>query len=189
VPDGATELLDLGGGHGRYALAFCRRYQRLRARVLDLARTAGPPEPIRATAAHRNRVAFEIADIRTVPIPEDSCDVILLANVVHHFDETINRRLMQTAANALRAGGALIVVDAVRPRSLARLGQLESLLDLYFGAVSGAGLWAVEDIREWMEAAGGLELLPTKTMRRLPCCKMQVARKPGRQGVSTRAAP
>jgi SAM-dependent methyltransferase len=188
VPDGATDLLDLGGGHGAYAMAFCRRYQGLRARVLDLALTAGLPASTFASDSDRNRVAFEIADIRTVPIPEDSCDVILLANVVHHFDEAINRRLMQTAAGALRAGGALIVIDAVRPRSLARLGQLESLLDLYFGAASGAGLWAVEDIREWMAATGGLELLPIKTMRRMPCCKMQIARKPRRHSVSTRAA-
>ena len=112
----------------------------------------------------------------------------LLANVVHHFDEAINRRLMQTAAGAFRDGGALIVIDAVRPRSLARLGQLESLLDLYFGAASGAGLWAIEDIRDWMATAGDLELLPIKTMRRMPCCKMQIARKPRRHSVSTRAA-
>jgi SAM-dependent methyltransferase len=95
VPDGATDLLDLGGGHGAYAMAFCRRYQGLRARVLDLALTAGLPASTFASDSDRNRVAFEIADIRTVPIPEDSCDVILLANVVHHFDEAINRRLMR----------------------------------------------------------------------------------------------
>jgi SAM-dependent methyltransferase len=188
VPHGATDLLDLGGGHGAYSMAFCRRYQSLRARVLDLRRTAWVPEPTLALDSDRNRVAFELADIRTVPIPENSYDVILLANVVHHFDEAINRRLIQTAASALRAGGALIVIDAVRPRSLAGLGQLESLLDLYFGAASGSGLWGVEDIREWMTAAGGLELLATKTMRRMPCCKMQIAKKPKRESASLRAS-
>jgi SAM-dependent methyltransferase len=176
LPDGATDLLDLGGGHGAYAIAFCRRYQALRARVLDLARTVASAEPTLDSDLDRRRVAFEIADIRTAPIPRNSCDVILLANVAHHFDEPIIRRLMQTAASALRRGGALIVIDAVRPRSLARLGQLESLLDLYFGAASGAGLWAIEDIREWI-ASAGLELLPAKTLRRMPCCKMQIARK------------
>jgi SAM-dependent methyltransferase len=176
LPEGATDLLDLGGGHGAYSVAFCRRYPTLRARVLDLARTEGLSEPTLASNADRSRVKFEIADIRTVPIPENSCDVILMANVVHHFDEAINRRLMRTVARALRAGGALIVIDFVRPRALARLGQLEGLLDLYFGAASGAGLWTIEDIRKWVSDAGNLELLPPKTMRRMPYCKMQVAR-------------
>ena len=184
VPNGATDLLDLGGGHGAYSVAFCRRYRTLRARVLDLRKATARAEPATASDPSRNRVAFEIADIRTAPIPENCCDVILLANVVHHFDEATNRRLIQTAASALRAGGTLIVVDAVRPRALARLGQLESLLDFYFGAASGAGLWAIEDIREWM-AAGGLDLLPAKTMRRMRFCKMQVARKQGSPPTST----
>jgi hypothetical protein len=109
----------------------------------------------------------------------------LLANVAHHFNEPINRQLMQTAANALRDGGALIVIDAVRPLSVPRVSQLEGLLDLYFGATSGAGLWTIEDIRQWI-ASAGLQLSPAKTMRRMPCCKMQIAKKS--PGVSRKVA-
>jgi hypothetical protein len=37
LPAGATQMLDLGGGHGLYSLTLCTRYPNLRARVLDLA--------------------------------------------------------------------------------------------------------------------------------------------------------
>src|ERR1700730_5795258 len=44
LPRHAVDLLDLGGGHGLYSIAFCRRYRHLHARVLDLAATNGELE-------------------------------------------------------------------------------------------------------------------------------------------------
>lgn len=178
LPPHAKDLLDLGGGHGLYSFAFCRRYPSLQARVLDLDTNVGEREAKAMPSEISGRVQFGVADIRTVPLPPSSSDVILLANVVHHFDDATNRELMQRAAAALRRGGVVIVIDAVRPLSLRETGQLEGLLDLYFGAASGVGLRPVEYIREWMLQAG-LTLWPAKTLRRMPVCKMQVARRVG----------
>jgi hypothetical protein len=83
---------------------------------------------------------------------------------------------MQRVAMALRPGGIVIVIDAIRPSSLQQTAQLEGLLDLYFGAASGAGLWTIEEIQDWSRKAG-LTVLPPKALRRLPICRMQVARK------------
>jgi len=176
LPPHATDLLDLGGGHGLYSVAFCRRYPNLRARVLDLATTAGEQEAKRSPDSVCSRVQFEVGDIRTVSLQPYSTDVILLANVVHHFDCPTNRRLMQRVAMALRPGGTVIVIDAFRPYSLQQTNQLEGLLDLYFGAASGVGLWTIEEIQDWSRKAG-LETLPPRTLRRMPICSMQVARK------------
>jgi hypothetical protein len=49
LPLGATDLLDLGGGG--CAIAFCRRYHNLRARVLDLTITARDTEQKRGSGA------------------------------------------------------------------------------------------------------------------------------------------
>lgn len=176
LPAHATDLLDLGGGHGLYSVAFCRRYPNLRARVMDLATTIGELEAKRASDRAYNRVQFEVRDIRTVSLPPHSTDVILLANVLHHFDCLTNCSLLQRAGMALRPGGIVIVIDAFRPSSLQQTGQLEGLLDLYFGAASGVGLWTLEDIQKWSRKAG-LETLPPSTLRRMPICRMQVARK------------
>jgi 2-polyprenyl-3-methyl-5-hydroxy-6-metoxy-1,4-benzoquinol methylase len=102
--------------------------------------------------------------------------VILLANVVHHFDEPTNCSLLQRVATALRPGGIVVVIDAVRPSSIEQTGQLEGLLDLYFGAASGVGLWTIEEIQEWSRKAGFV-VSPPKALRRMPACKIQVARK------------
>jgi SAM-dependent methyltransferase len=177
LPAHATELLDLGGGHGLYSIAFCKRYRDLRARVLDLATTTlGELGARREPDSVYRRVQFEVGDIRNVPLIANSTDVILLANVVHHFDDATNRSLMQRTATALRPGGIVIVIDAIRPSSLEQTGQLEGLLDLYFGAASGVGLWTLDGIQEWIRSAG-LAVLPPKALRRMPICWIQVARK------------
>jgi ubiquinone/menaquinone biosynthesis C-methylase UbiE len=176
LPCHAMDLLDLGGGHGLYSVAFCMRYRHLHARVLDLATTIGELETNRASDSASSRVQFEVGDIRTIPLQPSSTDVILLANVVHHFDEPTNRSLLQRVATALRPGGIVVVIDAVRPSSIEQTGQLKALLDLYFGAASGVGLWTIEEIQEWSRKAG-LVMSPPKALRRIPACKIQVARK------------
>ena len=44
VPCGATDMIDVGGSHGHYSVALCRRHPRLRSVVLDL------PEAVRVAA-------------------------------------------------------------------------------------------------------------------------------------------
>jgi SAM-dependent methyltransferase len=176
LPPHAKDLLDLGGGHGSFSIAFCRRYGDVRARVLDLVVSVGVTRAALAPDDIKNRVQFEVGDIRTVVLQPNSADVVLLANVLHHFDETTNRSLVKRMAVALRPGGIAIVIDAVRPSSLEQTGQVEGLLDLYFGASSGVGLWTIENIREWSEDSG-LTVLPAKPLRRMPMCSMQIVRK------------
>jgi SAM-dependent methyltransferase len=176
MPRDATDLLDLGGGHGLYSFAFCDRYPRLRARVLDLAATGGNSGSSSMPDSPWARVEFQVADIRTAELPAASCDTVLLANVLHHFDEATNRDLLQRAARSLRPGGMVIALDAVRPAAIARSEQLEALFDLYFGATSGAGLWTIEQLRLWQQDAG-LQPMPPITLRLLPFCKMQAALK------------
>jgi SAM-dependent methyltransferase len=174
---GATDLLDLGGGHGHYAVAFCRRYRNLRAKVLDISIATGEQEARRASDQAYDRVKFEAGDIRITPLERCSTDAVLLANVMHHFDEATNRSLIQRIATALRPGGLVVLVDAMRSDLPEETSQLEGLLDLYFAATSGAGLWTIAKVQEWAREAG-LAVMPPNSIRHMPFCKMQIARKP-----------
>jgi SAM-dependent methyltransferase len=175
VPAGASEMLDLGGGHGLYSLALCERYPDLRSRVLDLA-TPLKNEMLMAFSGPDTRVRFEKSDILAAPFDADSADLVLLANVIHHFDESTNRCLIHRIASALRPGGFLVVLDIMRADSVAASRQIEALMDLYFGAASGAQLWTVIEIQGWQQDVGLLPLSPVT--RLLPECKIQSAQKP-----------
>jgi SAM-dependent methyltransferase len=170
-------MLDLGGGHGAYSVAFCERYPNLRARVLDLAPASADCRALpNGNCSGAARVHFESVDIRQAPLELESVDIILMANVVHHFDEATNLELFRRAGAALKPGGTLIALDVMRT-SGARCGQIESLLELYFGCASGGRLWTVDEIRAWHLQAG-LRVLPAKSLRLLPQCQLQAARKP-----------
>ncbi|HYL62528.1 MAG TPA: class I SAM-dependent methyltransferase, partial [Candidatus Methylomirabilis sp.] len=174
-PD-ATDLLDLGGGHGHYAVAFCRRYHNLQARVLDISIATGEREAQDASEEAYSRVKFEEGDIRIAPLERCSTDAVLLANVMHHFDEATNRSLLQRVAAALRPGGLVVAVDAMRSTLPEETSQLEGLLDLYFAATSGAGLWTIGKVQEWAREAG-LAVMPSISIRHMPFCKVQIAKK------------
>ena len=176
LPRGATDLLDLGGGHGLYSFAFCEKYPDLRAQVLDLDVTFGTAQGSRKRQPSRNRVRFITGDLRTTELAEASYDVVLLANVLHHLDDRTVQRTFAQVARALRSGGVLVALDAVRPASISAAGQVEALLDLYFGSASGAGLWTLDQIRCFQKEAG-LALMPPVAMRCAPFMKMQIARR------------
>ena len=55
VPAGATSMLDIGGSHGYYSVCACRRYEGLRATILDLPQAIEHAAPIAARhrAIHR----------------------------------------------------------------------------------------------------------------------------------------
>ena len=111
----------------------------------------------------------------------DSADLVLLANVNRHFDESTKRRLFRRIADALRPGGFLIVLDSMRAGSVTESRQIEALLDLYFGAASGAQLWTVEEIQSWQQEAGLQPLCPVELCL-LPDRKILSAQKLANRG-------
>jgi len=182
VPAAASRMLDLGGGHGLYSLALCDRYPDLRSRVLDLATPLQQETSARRLGASA-RVQFEKANILMAPLEPESADLVLLANVIHHFDESANRQLFDRVATSLRPGGLLVVLDVIRAASIGKSRQIEALMDLYFGAASGGQLWSVAEIQRWQRVAGLSPLSPV-ALRLLPDCKIQSGLKFAKRGHS-----
>ena len=177
LPSGATRMLDLGGGHGVFSLALCNAHRNLRSRVLDLAIPLQHSASTVFSKSASESVAFEVADVRTVGLGVASVDVVLIANLTHHFDDSTNRELLKRVAKALAAGGIVIVLDLVRAPSVDQAEQFDALMDVYFGAASGSQLWTVDQVREWQLESGLIPQRPL-SMSLLPACKILIARKP-----------
>ena len=65
VPRGARAMLDIGGSHGFFAVALCRRHPGLRAEILDLPEAVAQAAPILAREGLGDRVVHRIGDART----------------------------------------------------------------------------------------------------------------------------
>ena len=154
VQKGATAMLDIGGGHGAYSVAFCREHQELRATILDLPPAVAAAAPILAEAKMGNRVLHRAGDALTDDFGDEAFDLIFIAHLVHHFDAATNAAIVRHAAAALRPKGRLAILDVLRPASPHAGGQTGALLDLYFAITSNSGTWSADEIDGWFRDAG-----------------------------------
>jgi len=177
MPKGARAILDVGGSHGYYSVALCRRHRALRATILDLPQAIEHAAPILAREHMGDRVAYRAGDARTADLGCEVYDLVFISQLVHHFDDATNRDLARRAARALRPGGYLVIMEAIRRQYPGEGGQVAGLLDLYFAFTSRAGTWSFEEMAGWQQDAG-LQPLPQIRFLRLPGYGAQAGLKP-----------
>jgi len=153
VPAGARRMLDIGGAHGFYAVALCRKHPSLVATILDLPEAIGQAAPILAAEGMGERIRHQAGDALADDLGEDAYDLILISNLVHHFSGRQNRDLVARAARALVPGGMLVIQDLIRPRSPNNGDQAGQVLNLFFALTSTSGTWAVSEIQGWLREA------------------------------------
>ncbi|MHB8835504.1 MAG: class I SAM-dependent methyltransferase [Candidatus Methylomirabilia bacterium] len=176
IPAGARRLLDLGGGHGCYSTAFCRRYPGLSAIVLDWAQARDVAEKTIAAAGMRERVSFLAADLWQDEYPGD-CDVVLLFNLVRVFPAERSEALVRRAVAALRPGGLAVVVDHhLRPRASRFQRAIAAVIALELFNATPGRLHEPDAVARWLLAAG-CSRPDTRYLRRSPGSYLLTARK------------
>ena len=178
VPKNARDMLDIGGSHGYYSVAVCRRHKRLKAVVLDLPEAVEHAAPILADEGMGERVVHRAGDALADDLGTDAYDVVLISQLVHHFSDEQNRELAARVARALRPGGVYAILDAFRSPSAEDAGQTGALLDFYFALTSQSGTWSPEEMASWQRAAG---LRPRRPIhfRTVPGLGIQASEAPG----------
>jgi SAM-dependent methyltransferase len=177
LPRGGRAMLDIGGSHGYYSVAICRRHPGLRATVLDLPQAIEHAAPLLARERLGDRVVHCAGDALRDDLGCEVYDLVLIAQLAHHFDDTTNRELTRRAARSLRPGGALVILEAIRGETPGAGGQVASLLDLYFAFTSRAGIWPLDQLVRWQRDAGLIPQPPIRILR-LPGHVLQMGIKP-----------
>lgn len=109
LPDDATTLIDVGGGHGHFSSAFCREYPDLSATVFDTPEVESIVHETRATDGLGDRLTFTAGDYFSDELP--TSDVALLFNVIHAHSPAENLALFERVRSALEPDGRLVVLD------------------------------------------------------------------------------
>lgn len=106
-----THLLDVAGGSGIYACAIVARHPHLRATVFE----KPPVDTVAARAIAKrgftDRVAVTAGDLFADELP-GGCDLHLISNVLHDWDEAAVKAILAKSFRALKPGGTLVVHDA-----------------------------------------------------------------------------
>ena len=108
--DGATRLLDVGGGSGAFSIAFCDRHPALRTTVLDFPAVLDVARGYRDAAGLARRVELVAGDAVAIPWPGDQ-DVVLLSYLLSALGDAEIDEVLARAHAALRPGGLLVVHD------------------------------------------------------------------------------
>jgi SAM-dependent methyltransferase len=154
LPDTAQAMLDIGGSHGYFSVAICRRNPQLRATVLDLPEAVKQAAPLLAKEGMGDRVVHRAGNALTDDLGADVYDLVFMASLVHHFDAATNRQLMARIARSLRPGGIVAIWEPVPQDRNGKIRQMGALFDLFFGFTSEAGTWPVTEVADWFRQAG-----------------------------------
>jgi predicted O-methyltransferase YrrM len=179
LPRAAREMLDVGGSHGYYSVAICRRYPRLRATILELPEAIEHASPLLAKEGMGERVIYRPGNALTEDFGTEVYDLVFLAALVHHFDAETNRQLIQRIARALRPGGIVAIWEPLRQNRAGKIQQIGGLLDLFFGLFSEAGTWSAAEVAGWFRDAR-LKALKARSPRMVSGLALHVGQKPTR---------
>jgi SAM-dependent methyltransferase len=177
LPRTAVRMLDIGGGHGYFSVAICRRHPQLQAIILDLPEAIKYAAPLLAQEDMGERVVHRAGNVLTEDLGIAAYDLVFMAAVVHHFDDGTNRQLMQRIGRALKPGGIVAIWEPVRQNPAGKIRQVGGLMDLFFGFFSEAGTWSAADVASWFREAR-LEAQRSRSPLMMPDLALHVGRKP-----------
>lgn len=142
---GAASVLDLGGGHGEYAVEFARRGLKAtlqdRPAMVEIGRSAG-----RLEAAGVELVAGDFFET----LPGARFDVVFVSGVTHTMPGERVGELFRRAASVAAPGGLLAVQTFLRGRH--RICAVFAVQMLSTGG--GGDTHAEDDYRRWLADAG-----------------------------------
>jgi len=145
-------LLDIAGGSAIYACSLAARFPHLAASVLE----KPPVDRIAARAIEArgfaDRVQVISGDMLGGPLPGGH-DVHLFSNVLHDWDETVVRQLLQASARALPAGGLIVVHEAFLNGDKTGPLHIAGYSVLLLHACQGR-CYSVTEMESWLAEAG-----------------------------------
>lgn len=107
---GSERLLDLGGGAGTNAIAFCQVYAQLRATVFDLPATLKLTEKTVKDAGFESRITLHPGDFNRDHLG-GPYEVVLMSDILHYQTFQMNQELVKKVFASLAPGGRLIIKD------------------------------------------------------------------------------
>jgi SAM-dependent methyltransferase len=146
-------LLDLGGGLGSFATAFCLRSPRLQATVVEHPRTVPLARRAITQAGLVKRVRVIGLDFANEPLPQ-GFDTVFVSNVLHSHSVDENRSLILKIRNCLNPKGQLILRDVFMNRErIAPLWPALFSVSLLLHTPRGR-CYSLDEILGWLRRSG-----------------------------------
>ena len=133
-------VADLGAGEGLLSELLARRCKKVIA--VDNSEKIVAFGAAKAKKNNLKNLEFRLGDLQSPPIDQDSVDLVVLSQALHHAEEPL--KALTAAHRILKPGGQLMILDLARH-------QFEQAHKLYGDRWLG---FAESELTEWLERAG-----------------------------------
>ncbi len=151
--DGVERVLDVGGGAGTNAIAFCREYPHLNATVFDLPSTLQVTERYIKEAGLEDRIAVLPGNFNTDSLG-GLYDLVLLSDVLHYQNSQTNAGLVNKAFAHLTETGRLVIKDRfLDPDRTSPAWTTAFAVHILVNTEQGE-CFTTQEVMDWMTQAG-----------------------------------
>jgi cyclopropane fatty-acyl-phospholipid synthase-like methyltransferase len=150
---GPLRMLDLGGGAGTNAIAFCQVYPQLTATVFDLPATLKLTEKTVGEAGLEPRISFVAGDFNTDTLG-GPYDLVLMSDILHYQTYETNGALVNKVLAHLVPGGRLIIKDRFLDESGTGPAWTTAFAVHILVNTQQGGCYKTADAIDWMTKAG-----------------------------------
>ena len=150
---GRSRLLDLGGGAGTNAIAFCRVYPQLTATIFDLPATLRLTEKTVKEAELESRITLMPGNFNTDGLG-GPYDVVLMSDILHYQTFETNSALVKKVFDHLAPGGRLIIKDRFLDDSGTGPAWTTAFAVHILVNTQQGGCYKTADAKQWMAHAG-----------------------------------
>ncbi|MBH0203939.1 MAG: methyltransferase [Nitrospira sp.] len=150
---GHERLLDLGGGAGTNAIAFCQVYPELTATVFDLPATLRLTEKTVKEAGLESRISLLPGDFNRDGLG-GPYDVALMSDILHYQTFESNAALVCKVCGHLAPGGRLIIKDRFLDEAGTGPAWTTAFAVHILVNTQQGGCYKTADAMQWMTKAG-----------------------------------
>ncbi len=151
--DEARTMLDLGGGAGTNAIAFCQTYPHLTATVFDLPETLRLTERVVKDADLEGRIQLKSGDFNRDGLG-GPYDVILMSDILHYQDNATNAALVAKTFGHVAGGGRLVIKDRFLDASGTSPAWTTAFAVHILVNTPRGGCFTTAEAMDWMARAG-----------------------------------
>jgi predicted O-methyltransferase YrrM len=149
----AVRMLDLGGGAGTNAIAFCQVYPELTATVFDLPATLRVTERTVKEAGLEPRIALHPGDFNRDALG-GPYDLVLMSDILHYQTDESNGALVAKVFAHLAPGGRLVIKDRFLDEAGTGPAWTTAFAVHILVNTQEGGCYRTGDAARWMAKAG-----------------------------------
>ncbi|MDV3243958.1 MAG: acetylserotonin O-methyltransferase [Nitrososphaerales archaeon] len=151
---GARTMLDLGGGHGLFSIAFCKKYPGLSATILDRPGSLDFARETVVKEGAEKQVSFQEGDFIAGNIGQ-GYDFVLAFGFLHQYLQTDILGLFGKVWQAINPGGLLVIKDEFRDESSWPSRRAwNKFQGLNYFTLFGGRTHSFLEVKEWLEKTG-----------------------------------